>query len=311
MGGVSEKIKNIFTKVGNALQNAFNWLTGKKRKQIEDKVDDFLHKKKDIINKANNKEETYKVISQIKVIDELNKDLIKQKQKLSQFDQGIIKDIFKEKFNSEINEINNYKYNEIKRYDNLYKNKSNYLFNEKQKQYQYRYQPYYENNKYENEINIDPFSQRQIANNKIYRNLRYENEINEKYIKEIIEELRIYICKRKYNKNTYDFYYLSKNNYEKELIMNKLKQFSNYFNKFDNFKFQNREKILRIIDYLSRTFKELREDEFNNYINKLYYELNEFIEYNNFNNDKYQKEKYYSRNCFLKYDEYDDFDDFK
>ena len=61
MGGASKKIKKIFIKVGNSLQNAFNQLTGKKSKQIEDKVDDFLHKK-DIINKANNKEETYKAL---------------------------------------------------------------------------------------------------------------------------------------------------------------------------------------------------------------------------------------------------------
>lgn len=239
----------------------------------------------------------------MKVIKILNEDLERKRQKLSPYDQGIIKDIFDAEFNNGMNEIYNFKHNEIKRYDNPNIIKSNYLFEGKQKQYQ----PYYGKMKYENEINIGKFPQRKITNEKNYINLRYENEVNEEYIKKIIEELRIYIYKRKNNNNIYDFYYLNKNNYEKELIIKKLQQFLKYCYNFDNFKFQNKEKILRIIDYLSKNFMELREDIYNNYIVQLYYELNEFREYDNLSGDKYRKEKFYSRNCFSKYDDFDDF----
>ena len=104
---------------------------------------------------------------------------------------------------------------------------------------------------------------------------------------------------------------MNQNNYEKELIINKLKKFSEYCH-HHYFKNENIEQILQYIDYLAQNFRELKENIYINYINEIYYLLNKLIKNNDFNNNKFFKKNnyYYHRKIYNNYDEYE-YDDFK
>ena len=104
---------------------------------------------------------------------------------------------------------------------------------------------------------------------------------------------------------------MNQNNYEKELIINKLKKFSESCH-HHYFKNENIEQILQYIDYLAQNFRELKENIYINYINEIYYLLNKLIKNNDFNNNKFFKKNnyYYHRKIYNNYDEYE-YDDFK
>ena len=323
MGGVVEKAKEIVKKVGKALQKAFYWLTNDVKNDVEEKVNDYLDQNKEKINKANNRVETCKVIVKIKSIDELKKQALEQKKQLSLGDQKIVDDIFDDEVKNQINQINqnynyNYKRNRLQEnYDEfnndiyIYKNQRNKLYdNYNDEIYNNKINHIYKyknNNLYANYDN-DIFLQRKIQINQ-------NNEENIKYTKQIIDELKIFInnYKRRYNYNVHYYSYLNQNNYEKELIINKLKKFSEYCY-YHYFKNENIEQILQYIDYLAQNFRKLKENSYINYINEIYYLLNKLIKNDDFNNNKYFKKNnyYYHRKIYNNYDEYEyEYDDFK
>ena len=241
----------------------------KKNKDI-DKIEDFLVKNKDKINKAKDKKEVVGVIGKIKVINEYKNEIKKQKQALSSHDQEIIRDIFNEDSNNGINQNYNLNYNK----EECDKNKLNKKQNNK------------ENYCYKNNLQINvryyiekPSFQKQIQfDNLIYQNKENIN-ININYmIEEIIEELKILLNNYKI-KNT--IYY--KNNNEKEIIINKLHQFSKlsllYYCENKNIK-----QISKYTDYLCYNHKYINEKKFYYYINEICNQLNAFLITNNLGN---------------------------